>query len=170
MSALTLIRVMSCTRFIAVLINDSAGPGRQHLQGAPVFICPVARPTARSARKLSSVSPDLWEAMTPHVASCSKLPILALRSSAFACLLAGTLTARRQAGWRGVQHCWLLSAGTGLCTLRLRVARLSAAQPQGCPCLKTGAVQAIRSLLMLESKGPAFESLTASMDSVTLPI
>ena len=42
------------------------GPDRQ---GAPVLIWPVARPTARSAMKLSSVSPERWEAMTPQPAS-----------------------------------------------------------------------------------------------------
>lgn len=31
---------------------------RSDLQGAPVFIYPVAKPTTRSAMKLSSVSPD----------------------------------------------------------------------------------------------------------------
>ena len=46
--------------------------GVQHLQGAPVLIWPVARPTDRSARKLSSVSPDLCEAITPQVASCTR--------------------------------------------------------------------------------------------------
>ena len=40
-----------------------------HRQGAPVLIWPVARPTDRSAMKLSSVSPDLWLAMTPQPAS-----------------------------------------------------------------------------------------------------
>ena len=32
-------------------------------QGAPVLIWPVFSPTARSARKTSSVSPERWEAM-----------------------------------------------------------------------------------------------------------
>ena len=40
-----------------------------HRQGAPVLIWPVARPTDKSAMKLSSVSPDLWLAMTPQPAS-----------------------------------------------------------------------------------------------------
>ena len=31
------------------------------LDGAPVFICPDPVPTARSAIKVSSVSPDLWD-------------------------------------------------------------------------------------------------------------
>ena len=33
------------------------------------MIWPVARPTARSAMKESSVSPDLWLVMIPHPAS-----------------------------------------------------------------------------------------------------
>ena len=44
-----------------------------HRQGAPVLIWPVARPTDRSAMKLSSVSPDLWLAMTPQPASLAIL-------------------------------------------------------------------------------------------------
>lgn len=35
-------------------------------QGAPVLICPVERPTTKSAMKQSSVSPDLCETMVPH--------------------------------------------------------------------------------------------------------
>merc|ERR1712151_785506 len=34
--------------------------------GAPVLICPVRRPTTRSAMKESSVSPDRWETITPQ--------------------------------------------------------------------------------------------------------
>merc|ERR1719313_1642466 len=36
--------------------------------GAPVLICPQQSPTARSAMKESSVSPDRWDAMTPQPA------------------------------------------------------------------------------------------------------
>jgi hypothetical protein len=35
------------------------------LHGAPVLIYPVANPTAKSPMKVSSVSPDLCEVMTP---------------------------------------------------------------------------------------------------------
>jgi hypothetical protein len=52
-----------------VLAIKSVG-GSSYLHGAPVLIWPVARPTARSAIKESSVSPDLWLAITPHPASC----------------------------------------------------------------------------------------------------
>mmetsp|Transcript_39509 Transcript_39509/g.86294 ORF Transcript_39509/g.86294 Transcript_39509/m.86294 type:complete len:279 (-) Transcript_39509:3657-4493(-) len=41
---------------------------RSDLHGAPVLICPARRPTARSAMNVSSVSPDLWETMTPQPA------------------------------------------------------------------------------------------------------
>lgn len=40
-----------------------------HLQGAPVLIWPVDKPTARSAMKQSSVSPDRCDVITPHPAS-----------------------------------------------------------------------------------------------------
>lgn len=43
---------------------------RQH---APDLICPVARPTVRSAIKSSVVSPDLWLVKTPHLASLASL-------------------------------------------------------------------------------------------------
>ena len=39
---------------------------RAYLQGAPVLIWPVERPTARSAMDVSSVSPDRWLVMTPQ--------------------------------------------------------------------------------------------------------
>lgn len=42
---------------------------RSPRHGAPAFICPVARPTAKSAIKESSVSPLLWEMTTPQLAS-----------------------------------------------------------------------------------------------------
>lgn len=38
-------------------------------QGAPALICPAAAPTARSAMKESSVSPDLCDTITPQWAS-----------------------------------------------------------------------------------------------------
>merc|ERR1719402_2155538 len=43
------------------------------LHGAPVFICPVASPTTRSAIKQSSVSPDLCDTMVPHPFSLARL-------------------------------------------------------------------------------------------------
>merc|ERR1712050_770057 len=39
---------------------------RSERQGAPVLICPVQSPTARSAMVTSSVSPDRCEHITPH--------------------------------------------------------------------------------------------------------
>lgn len=39
---------------------------RSDLQGAPVLIWPVERPTTRSAMKVSSVSPDLWDTIVPQ--------------------------------------------------------------------------------------------------------
>ena len=39
---------------------------RSDLQGAPVLICPLPRPTTRSAMKQSSVSPERWETMVPQ--------------------------------------------------------------------------------------------------------
>lgn len=36
------------------------------LHGAPVLICPLFNPTDKSAIKVSSVYPDLWETITPH--------------------------------------------------------------------------------------------------------
>mmetsp|Transcript_5336 Transcript_5336/g.14340 ORF Transcript_5336/g.14340 Transcript_5336/m.14340 type:complete len:429 (+) Transcript_5336:208-1494(+) len=42
---------------------------RSERQGAPVLIWPVDRPTAKSAMKQSSVSPDLWLVITPQPAS-----------------------------------------------------------------------------------------------------
>ena len=55
------------------------GGGRAHFasrsdrQGAPVLICPVLRPTARSAMKESSVSPERWDVITPQPAFCAML-------------------------------------------------------------------------------------------------
>lgn len=42
---------------------------RSPRQGAPAFICPVARPTDRSAMNESSVSPLIWDITTPQWAS-----------------------------------------------------------------------------------------------------
>jgi len=39
---------------------------RSERHGAPVLICPVQRPTARSAIVVSSVSPDRCDVMTPQ--------------------------------------------------------------------------------------------------------
>mmetsp|Transcript_1513 Transcript_1513/g.5098 ORF Transcript_1513/g.5098 Transcript_1513/m.5098 type:complete len:263 (+) Transcript_1513:1590-2378(+) len=74
---------------------------RSDRQGAPVLICPVLRPTARSAMKESSVSPERWDVITPQPAFCAMLtasiasvmePIwFTLSSSALAAL---SLTAR----------------------------------------------------------------------------
>ncbi len=46
---------------------------RSERQGAPVLICPVARPTTRSAMKVSSVSPLRWLTITPQPAACASL-------------------------------------------------------------------------------------------------
>lgn len=42
---------------------------RSPRQGAPALIWPVARPTDKSAMKVSSVSPLLWDITTPQLAS-----------------------------------------------------------------------------------------------------
>lgn len=55
------------------------GWGGGHRQGAPVLICPVDRPTARSAMKESSVSPLRWLVMTPHPASLASFTACARR-------------------------------------------------------------------------------------------
>ena len=47
---------------LAELVERRAEARRvQERQGAPDLICPVPRPTARSAMVVSSVSPERWE-------------------------------------------------------------------------------------------------------------
>lgn len=52
--------------YSSILINWLYLANLSDLHGAPVLIWPVPSPTTKSAMKLSSVYPDLWETITPH--------------------------------------------------------------------------------------------------------
>ena len=49
-----------------MLINWLYLATRSERHGAPDFICPELSPTTKSAMKVSSVSPDLCETITPQ--------------------------------------------------------------------------------------------------------
>ena len=73
------------------------GGGGGDRQGAPVLICPVDRPTARSAMKESSVSPLRWLVMTPHPASLASFTACARRRAALVTAAIWRFATRRQA-------------------------------------------------------------------------
>ena len=73
------------------------GGGGGDRQGAPVLICPVDRPTARSAMKESSVSPLRWLVMTPHPASLASFTACARRRDPLVTASIRRSATRRQA-------------------------------------------------------------------------